>query len=353
MPPDARPPGHLATTEVPLFVAFGFDDNPEPDGVDWAVSVFTSLTNHPGAGHAATYDGAPARASLYHTTKFADRAAHSWRGARAAGFETGSHTVEHRHGTDFDVATWTKEIGACIDGLTAAPPLGLGMPAAEILGFRTPFLEYGAAVFPVIKALGFHYDCSIEEGRERDQDGTNFFWPYTLDRGSPGHDARLKMAGVPDRKPIATWPQGLWEMPAYVVIVPPDVDAGRYGIAPGLRQKLARLHPEYFDVTTGKITGFDWNLWVDFQTTPGEFSAILNHTLDLRRAGNRAPFLFGAHTAFYSTNVHPDDAPIKSSTVAERRAAVEQFLRHALGFPEVRVVSSAAVLAWVRNPVGL
>jgi hypothetical protein len=345
VPASVVPPGNFTPDRVPLFVSLGFDDNPDSRGVVWATGVFSALKNPPGRGQAATYDGATARATFYHSSIYAT-AAPSWRTAYLAGFETGDHTVNHFHGAagvggmNFDVAGWTGEMQGCIDFLTSA---AVGMRRAEIYGFRTPFLQYNANVFPAVKALAFWYDCSIQEGSEANQDGTNFFWPYTLDNGSPGHTAQPKLAS------ITTWPTGLWEMPAYHVIAPPDAEAAKYGIATGLRAKLARLHPDYFTEAVGQIVGLDYNLWYDFTLTKAEFLATLKYTFDLRRKGNRAPLLFGMHSAIYT-----DQTPVGPiASLSERQQAIDEFLRYALTFPEVRVVTTKAALDWIRNPVPL
>jgi len=91
----------------------------------------------------------------------------------------------------------------------------------------------------------------------------------------------------------------------------------------------------------GKITGLDWNV-VEMATLDGpDFRAILDYTLELRLAGNRAPLMVGAHTALY-----PADKP-------DRREALEGFIHHALTHPEVRIVTPVQLLAWLRSPVAL
>jgi hypothetical protein len=349
VPPSVEPPGHLAPARVPMFVAFGFDDNPFVEGMEWAIATFARLTNPPGTGQAGSFDGTPAGVTFYHSAVYADVAGGAWRQAFAAGFEAGNHTTGHLHGGEFTQAQWRTELEGCLALLTRQAPPGVGMRREQIYGFRTPFLEYDGDAFPVIKQLGFRYDCSIEEGYEPSQDGTRFFWPYTLDRGSPGHEAQVRPPPLVSLKPIATWPAGLWEMPVYTVIAPPDAEAARYGVPPGLRAKFAKLHPDYLGASTGKMTGMDWNLWYDYGTTKAEFVAIWKYTLDQRRRGNRAPFLWGGHTAIYD----PHGEAVPSATLAERRAAVEEVLAYAIGLPEVRVVSTRQVLDWMRNPVPL
>lgn len=346
VPPSPQPPGGFAPAQVPMFVSFGFDDNPENDGMNWAVSAFSALKNPAGTGKAATHDGTTVKATFYHTSIYV-AAASSWKAAHAAGFETGNHTVHHYHGAggpegmNFNQAGWTREIEGCNTFLTG--PM-VGIPKAEIYGFRTPFLQYNGDLFPVLRPLGFWYDCSISEGHQPEMDGTNYYWPYTLDGGSPGHKTNVQ-----NKPAINTWPKGLWEMPAYRVIVPPDADAAKYGIPPGLRGKLAKLRPDRFSDASPKITGLDYDLFYDYLLTKDEFVATLKHTLDLRLAGNRAPLLFGMHSAIYSANAVPGTR----ATLAERRQAIVDVLKYALGFPDVRVVTTKAVLDWIRNPVPL
>jgi hypothetical protein len=242
---------------------------------------------------------------------------------------------------NFSVAGWTTEIKGCNDYLAGG---AVGVKRSDLWGFRTPFLQYNANTFMAVKALEFWYDCSIEEGHQVDQDGTNYLWPYTLDSGSPGN------ATHPNLTPITTWPKGLWEMPAYRVIIPPDAEAAKYGVPTGLRAKLLARNPTRVSIKEGKITGLDYNLWYDFLVTKPEFVAITEYTLDQHRKGNRAPMLLGMHSAIYAK---ADAEPLQQASVADRRAAVVEFLNYALKYPDVRVVTTKAVLDWIRNPVPL
>lgn len=337
--PSKQPPGGLRVDQVPMFVALGFDDNPNAEAVDWVVATLSALKNPPGTGKAATHDGTAPRATFYNTSGFGSAAsAAAWKAAGDAGFELANHTVNHLHGAggpggmNFNAAGWRAEIEGCTDVLTGPT---VGARPEQITGFRSPFGQYNAALFPVLKQLGFWYDCSIDEGQQADQDGTNYFWPYTLDNGSPGHTART------DLPAIQSWPKGLWEMPIYALLAPPDSEAQKYGVPPGLRTKLGN---------NGKITGMDWNLWFGIGVTGPEFTAVLKYTLDQRRKGNRAPLLIGMHSNIYGAA--GNEVPPKATT-AQARAAVTNFLSYALGLPEVRIVPTRAVLDWIRNPVPL
>ncbi|HEX2861575.1 MAG TPA: hypothetical protein VHN79_08040, partial [Lacunisphaera sp.] len=92
---------------------------------------------------------------------------------------------------------------------------------------------------------------------------------------------------------------------------------------------------------TDRITGLDWNVLEAAKCDGPEFLAILKHTLDLRLAGNRAPFMVGGHTALY---------PAKDPG---RRKAIEDFVAYALSKPEVRFVTGKQLLEWMRKPQGL
>jgi hypothetical protein len=58
--------------------------------------------------------------------------------------------------------------------------------------------------------------------------------------------------------------------------------------------------------------------------------------------------LFGLHSLIYSSQADP-----LSVSLSDRRKAIADFLNYALTYPEVRVVSTKAVLDWIRNPVAL
>jgi peptidoglycan/xylan/chitin deacetylase (PgdA/CDA1 family) len=256
--------------------------------------------------------------------------------ALAAGHEVANHTQNHENGRAFTVGHWKKEMTLCDETFAAN-----GIPAEGLVGFRTPFLAYNAQTFAAWAALGRLYDSSIEEGDEPDQDGTNFRWTYTLDEGSPGNAANYQ---VGDPRRVGRHP-GLWEIALHVFMIPADADCARYGATPGLRARIgANLKQSYGSGSgepTDKITGLDWNVFEAAKCTGPEFLAILKHTLDLRLAGNRAPFMVGGHTALYPLS-KPD-----------RRKALEEFIAYALSKPEVRFATGPQLIGWLRQPVAL
>ena len=265
-------------------------------GDELAVSAFSALKNPPGTGNAATYDGTPARATFY-TPRPTRRPPAAGRRPTTPASRPANHTVHHYHGALRDSGMNFKpgRLDEGDPGLHRLPRRRRRRHEARgprRLPHALPPVQRGP--LPGAEDLGFQYDCSIEEGHQDDQDGTNYLWPYTLDSGSPGN------ATHPNLTPIKTWPAGVWEMPAYRVIVPPDAEAQKYGVPSGLRAKLMHRARPGVAIGAGKITGLDYNLWYDYKLNKAEFVATRSTPLDQPARGNRAPMLFGMHSAIYA-----------------------------------------------------
>ncbi|MDJ0762789.1 MAG: polysaccharide deacetylase family protein [Myxococcota bacterium] len=320
------PPCGLSPDRVPLFVSIGFDDNSSSDGMHFALELAADRKNP---------DGSDISFSFYVNTTYAGAAATSWVDAATAGHEIGNHTDSHPHGSAYTTNQWVNEIVACDSALA---DLGL-----NTVGFRTPFLEYNDATFSALVQLEKQYDCSIEEGWHWEQDGTDYCWPYLLDNGSPGNDVLVDWEL---HEPISNH-VGLWELPPHPVIVPPDNLCEAYGVPVGLRDKLHSL-VSWFDPEGGKITGLDYNIYAGgmFEMNQAEFLATLKYTYDLRKMGNRAPMMFGAHSQYYTSEWN--QAP--NITLEERKQVLASFLDYVLQDDFVRVVSMEKVLAWCKDP---
>jgi polysaccharide deacetylase len=341
VPASTAAPRGLARDQTPQFVGIGWDDNGDAEGVSWALSLHTRT-----GGHASFFVN-----SVYGSS---DAVRRTWSQALADGHELGNHTACHQRnpeGHTFTVGEWKREIQGCTDFLTT---LGGVMHGALICGFRAPYLEYDDEALTAVAELGFDYDCSIEEGHEAEQDGSNYYWPYTLDNLSPGHAVwagRMHPKGSIKLTPHA----GLWELPVYALIAPPDDECAEYGVPVGFRKRL-HDRQSLLDPATGKITGFDYNLWAPvteegFAMTKTEFLATVKYSFDQHYAGNRTPFLLGAHTAFYvdEWNQNAPGTPL----AADRRAAMEELLAYVTSKAGVRVVSHKQLLDWLRNPKAL
>ncbi|GEM_PF-2137582 len=309
IPPSPLPPGGLAVRDTPLFVSLGVDDNFEVQGIDWLVSQHTALD---------------AKFSLFSNSVHVATSGDSWSRAASAGMEIGLHLHDHKRGRFFDAGAWSTQIAKNMSQLT-----GKGLPRQ--FGFRSPFLEYNDELFTVLKQKSIWYDCSIEEGYQPSMDASNYSYPYTLDGGSPAHDY-IRSQGVPTRNFTLGSHPGVFELPAYALFVPPESEA------PGLRSKVENAPVPDFKKFGYKITGFDWNLWDSAKLTGSEVLTILKYNLDQRLAGNRAPFLFGAHPVNYQNNN------------IERRKAISDFLTYASSFDEVRIVTHKEIVDFMREP---
>lgn len=336
VPPSPMPPRGLLPIQVPQFVVLGCDDNPDAESMQWLIDFLASRRNPTGSGSAATFDGTPARVSFYTCGKYLDespalRVLH--RKAFEQGHEIGNHTQNHCHGAGFSVEQWIHEISSCQRALMRA-----GIPEDAIYGFRTPYLENSANTYAALTELKFSYDASIEEGVQPSVGGNVFVWPYTLDNGSPANDFA---AAYGRTRRLGKHP-GLWQVPNHVIVIPSDDSCERYDCQPGLRDRveaaIRRNQGWNWNKVTGKLTAFDYNMWTAAELKPNEVLGTLKHMLDLRLAGNRAPFLFGAHT-----DCNPATEPSK-------RRALEAFIDYALSMTAVRLVPAFRVVEWMRDP---
>ncbi len=342
--------------KVPMFICFGFDDNGIVDkknggGITWIRNYLQERKNPAGTGQKRTYDGAPMRASFYVTEKYAREqdnenypdVREAWRNLYEDGHEIGNHSTNHLRkfdkvkqvsitydGRKYTKKAWlTKELAPSHKRLTdkynkESKEGGIGIPAASIWGWRTPRLEWNDALLGLLKVQGYVYDCSIEGNY--DNDGTSFYWPFTLDNGSP-HSKEISSH------------KGLWEMPAYPFVIPKHLQG---------KEKVGWKW----------LTGFDYNVWneemeVGKKLTASDFTDILKYTLDQRMKGNRAPLLIGLHSDIYSTIQDSDYRGTKNARA--RQLAIENFIEYAIvQYPnEVRIVTAKDIIQWMRNPVGL
>lgn len=349
---SSLPPQGLSVDEVPQFVVLGFDDNTQAEGIDWVIDLFNTKSNS---------DGSDARVSFYLNTSglHADDAdgtalLASMQRLKNTTHEMGNHTDNHLRylyqgneevffqtlstlGHD----TWDERIQAASTDL-----IGLvGLVQNDIQGFRAPYLRYNAESMNVIKEKGFLYDCSIEEGYAPEFDGTNFRWPYELDEGSPGHDESwYGNRNNAQRVDIKTT-QGLWELPNYVLMVPKDSETSSYGITTGFWNRLLTNMPYLED---HKVTGLDYNLWTIGKINKAEMLGLLKYNLDLRLSGNRAPFMFGTHSQYYTQAWA--DANVPNATLEEMKEAISSFVDYALSKEVVRMSTGVDIIEWCKDP---
>ncbi|MBN1983342.1 MAG: polysaccharide deacetylase family protein [Chitinivibrionales bacterium] len=364
--PSQNPPGGLSPKQVPLFVSIGFDDNSyagmensgNEGGLKWAYDFFRTLKNPSGINQKETFDGTAARVTFFVTSCYISSNPSSegsiynlqWilNALYKDGHEIGNHSWNHTTFTGTGMDEWASQMKRCNTDLAKpAPPdsmvgkpgfdfsFGAGVKAADIVGWRTPFLQCNDNTFKALQSVGLLYDCSLEEGFQPEQNNSNFLWPYTLDQGSPGNEYLVSIES--GKIAIGQYP-GIWELPVYAV--------------PASRT-VASSHGSR---SAQKMTGLDYNLWIDnanggAHLTKEQFVSSLKRALDERLAGNRSPLIFGAHSDFYSS-AWPHGSKTQA-TLRQRQQAIEEFVSYALTKPEVRVVPHKDIITWCKNPVPL
>lgn len=186
----------------------------------------------------------------------------------------------------------------------------------EPVGFRAPRLEINSGGLFALKELGYHYDCSIEAGYETNVDGTNIIWPFTMDNGLPDKAYQIAIgygeANETDKThgyPYDSAPAGFWEMPVQVVIVPENNRESVWSNHAKIRsaspdgefvnsEDSIASHDSF--IGDGKITGFDFNLFILWGMTKENWLATMKNSINLRAEGGKAPLLYGAHTDYYA-----------------------------------------------------
>ncbi len=358
---SSNPPANLAISNVPQFVIIGADDCGNGEMVSWIANFVNSKKNPAGKGNAGTFDGMGAKMAFYVNGTYASEAGASWKAAYLAGNEIGNHTFSHfldTAGEPVDARLLSKEIWAAEIAKNDSVLLEtIGLPKSELVGFRVPRLEYNRDAFLAMTERGFLYDCSVEEGGEEGMNGTNNYWPYTMENGSQADSIMtLQSVGEADwgYKQVGKIP-GLWQLPVYNYVVPHDSLASKYGFKKGLRNRIHKNF-DYFDVETGNLTGFDYNIfapadWDGAAMSAAEFLATLKYSFDLHLNGNRAPFTLGMHPDFYSEATNEDYK--SAGDHLSRRKVIEDFINYALTKSDVRFITGAQMINWMQNPVGL
>jgi hypothetical protein len=96
-----------------------------------------------------------------------------------------------------------------INGNIAALNAFSGIPFSDIIGFRSPYLNYSANTFTRLRHSQFTYDSSVSAATKVTDQHTDAFWPYTLDFGL-ANDCLMNVEGVCKGEPKIP---GLWEIP--------------------------------------------------------------------------------------------------------------------------------------------
>ncbi|KAI3604411.1 chitin deacetylase 9, partial [Moniliophthora roreri] len=289
---STSPPGGLAPADTPQFIVFTADDAIQSYTLDVVNGFLAHRRNPNGCSPKMTY-----YTSLGYTnyTLVTD-----W---YVAGNEIADHTMTHQ----------ADPSPAEIDGNLVTLNSLAGIPFSSIQGFRAPYLNYSTSTLRHLYAAGFLYDSSATSAIPVTDPRTDAFWPYTLDHGM-ANDC-MSVDGLCKGQLRL---KGFWEIPMYAFF-----------------DQLGQPHlmDPWLDLTNGATTPND--------TATAEY---MRKTFTDHYNGNRQPI------GLYTHPVHLSTLPglnVRNTTIP----MINAFLDWAQGHDNVWIVSTAQLLAWVRNPV--
>ncbi|KAI0673863.1 hypothetical protein C8Q78DRAFT_969284 [Trametes maxima] len=289
------PPGGLSPSDTPMFVVFTADDAVQTYTLD-AVNQFLAHRKNP--------NGCQPKMTYYTSLNYTNYTlVTDW---YVAGNEIADHTMTH-------VGTPPEDEVA--GNLVALNQLA-GIPLKEIIGFRAPYLNYSVDTLKMLAKMGFTYDSSATASVPVTDDGTDAFWPYTLDYGM-ANDC-LAVDGLCKGEPKLP---GFWEVPMYGLFDTRGVDG-----------------PHLMD---------PWLDTADGQNAVNDTATLqyLKSTFSAHYSGKRQPLGLYTHPIHVSRTV--PGTTVTNSTIN----MINQFLDWAQEQPNTWIVSSEQLLAWVRNPV--
>lgn len=201
--------------------------------------------------------------------------------------------------------------------LVAQNALG-GIPFKDIIGFRSPYLNYSANTLNSLHKMGFTYDSSASSSVPPTSKNTDAFWPYTVDNGMANDcDTVQGICGGAISLP------GQWEIPMYAIF---GLDSSG-----ALDPTKPHLMDPYLDTPDPKV----YLSWLK-----ANFLAHYN--------GQKQPFGLYFHPIHLATT-YPG---VKADT--GMIDATNQFLDWATAnssMKNVWMVTNKQLLAWMKNPV--
>ncbi|EMD32610.1 hypothetical protein CERSUDRAFT_118648 [Gelatoporia subvermispora B] len=292
---SVNPPGGLDPKDIPQFLTFTADDAVQSYTLD-AVNQFLAHRTNP--------NGCSVKMTYYTSINYTNYTlVTDW---FVAGNEIADHTMTHVGTPPIDE----------IDGNLIALNALAGIPLSSIIGFRAPFLNYTADTLRLLHNASFTYDSSSAASIPVTVDGSDAYWPYTLDYGM-ANDC-LVAPGVCDGEPKLP---GFWEIPMYALFD----ERGQEGI---------HLMDPWLDTANGESA-------VNDTATLG----YLKSTFTDHYNTNRQPFGLYTHPIHVSTTYPGSTA--SQSTID----MINEFIDWAQEQPNVWIVNNEQLLAWVQNPV--
>lgn len=215
------------------------------------------------------------------------------------GDELSTHTSTHKELTnDLPKADIQNEILGGRDYLINE----CGIPAADVTGFRSPYLTTNPTLRQVLNESSFKYDSSIIFGTEEGLLG-NRSWPFTMDYGlaKDNCDGKFQVCD-----PSESYP-GVWQVPLWNLLY----NGKPYTMDPGRSPK-----------PSGGVNASAYD--------------VLKTAFDESYTGNRAPVPIFVHVFWFTP---------------ERVAETNKFIQYALTKPDTYFVTMQQMLEWMENPV--
>ena len=298
-----------------LIVILGFDDNSQPNGVEWVSDTIASYKNP---------DGSTCSCDFYCTTLYADKEERpetykdvrsSWEYAHKKGHKINNHTHSHRVPPK-DADYWEREIKKSTAILKDIVGCDL-----EDMGFRAPFLTVNSTLTSSLESLGLLFDSS--EGK----------W-YELDN----HDGGTY---------VTKTQRGLWLLGVTPIKVPTSAEWSSLGMEPISWDDIAHRSPRMAGTPdssvlrgTGSITGFDQGALLVFKMSSEEWGASLVRTVDYHIEKSWGPVSLGFHSeTFANTWDFAGD-----TTVEGRRSALIGFLDYVNSKQNAYIVSTSKAI---------
>lgn len=154
--------------DIPQMVYFGFDDAVNVVMSNYYEQLFTEKRKNP--------NGCPVKITLYISHQYTDYS--KVKSFYDKGYEIAVHSVTHS--SINNAAILKKEARDQKKNLVKKA----GVPAKEIIGWRSPFLKTAGNVQPkILKKLGYEYDISLTYSRQNMDLPKP--WPFTMDNGWP------------------------------------------------------------------------------------------------------------------------------------------------------------------------
>jgi hypothetical protein len=211
--------------------------------------------------------------------------------AHSQGHEIATHTVSHLEmptGFTGGVGGVSGEILGARDWLVN----NCSLPAADVAGFRSPYLINNPAIRAVLSQNGFLYDSAINEHwpMPTSPSAGARLWPYTMDAGIPQDCSWTSNICTPEER----YP-GLWEVPVWVL--------------QGANYPDPAYAMDYCDGTSGACSTLDLltsNFQATYTTSKAPFPVFIHSPwLDIAVSARAGPGRAAGRRRVQSSDAHP------------------------------------------------